>query len=115
MMWQIIKWAITASIVVAISLVSKKYTFFGSLLAALPLISVLALIWMYVEGQDIETINQFSRGVFWMVLPSLPMFLLLPKLIEKLDFPLAILSACAITTLLYFIMVKVLTTLKIDI
>jgi len=115
MIWQIVKWSITATIVVAASTLAKKYTMISSLFAALPMVSLLAMTWMYFEGQDTETINQFSRGVFWMVLPSLPMFLLLPKLVEKFNFPLAMLGGCAVTIFLYLLMFKVLTNFGIKI
>lgn len=114
MTWQIIKLGITAIVIVVISMLSKKYTLLGSLLAALPLVSLLAMIWMHLEGQNTEVISQFSRGVFWMVLPSLPMFLILPFLIEKLNFPLAMLCGCSVTSLLYFLMMKILDMLHIQ-
>jgi hypothetical protein len=113
MIWQIAKWGITAGLVVAISSLSKKYTLVSSLLASLPLVSLLAMTWMHIEGQDVETINQFSIGVFWMVLPSLPMFIIFPKLMEKMSFPLSMGCVCTLTILLYLLMLKILIRLNI--
>lgn len=106
MLWTVSKTLITTLIIVTIPFLSKKSTVLASLLAALPLVSVLAMIWMYVEGQEAKELASFSNAVFWMVLPSLPMFLLLPKLLEKLSFPVSLALGCALTTVLYLIMIR---------
>ncbi len=81
--YYVVKLAITAGLVVAISELSKRSTLAGSLLASVPLVSVLAMIWLYADTRDAAQVAAFSRSVFWLVLPSLALFLLLPALLER--------------------------------
>ena len=108
MVWYIAKLFITAGIIVLISEVSKKLPLLGSLIASLPLISVLGMIWMYGETKDLQGLQIMLR-VFWYVIPSLPMFLLMPWMIRKgISFPAALSAGIALTGILYFIMTKAL-------
>ena len=80
-MWQyVIKVLITSILVVAISEVSKRWTLLGAIIASLPLTSVLAMVWLYVDTNDIEQVNDLSYGVFWVVIPSLVFFIVFPTL-----------------------------------
>ena len=109
MAWYIIKLLLTAGIIVIISEVSKRLPLLGSLIASLPLISVLGMIWMYGENKDLIRIADHAEGTFWYVLPSLPMFLLMPFLLRKgISFPAALSAGIALTGVLYFLMTKVL-------
>ena len=73
----------------------------------LPLVSVLGMIWIYQETHDIPRIAEHSQATFWFVLPSLPMFLILPAMLRHgVGFYLALTINCAITALLYLAMVK---------
>ena len=109
MVWYIIKLFLTAGIIVIISEVSKRLPLLGSLIASLPLISVLGMIWMYGETKDLIRIADHAEGTFWYVLPSLPMFLLMPFLLRKgISFPAALSAGIALTGVLYFLMTKVL-------
>ncbi|MDA0344279.1 MAG: DUF3147 family protein [Opitutales bacterium] len=109
MVWYIIKLILTAGIIVIISEVSKRLPLLGSLIASLPLISVLGMIWMYGETKDLIRIADHAEGTFWYVLPSLPMFLLMPFLLRKgISFPAALSAGIALTGVLYFLMTKVL-------
>ena len=83
MVWYIIKLFLTAGIIVIISEVSKRLPLLGSLIASLPLVSVLGMIWMYGETKDLIRIADHAEGTFWYVLPSLPMFLLMPFLLRQ--------------------------------
>jgi hypothetical protein len=107
-MYFVAKTIITALLISLISFLSKKYSLLGSALAALPLVSVLSMIWMKVEGSSKEVISGFSRDVFYMVLPSLPMFLIFPWLYEQrgLNFWMSLILCCFITSALYALMVK---------
>ena len=78
MVWYILKIFISAGLIVLISEVSKKLPLLGSLIASLPLVSVLGMIWLYGETKDVTRIADHAEGTFWYVLPSLPMFLLMP-------------------------------------
>jgi len=109
MLWYVIKLFLTAGIIVIISEVSKRLPLLGSLIASLPLISVLGMIWMYGETKDLIRIADHAEGTFWYVLPSLPMFLLMPFLLRKgISFPAALSAGIALTCVLYFLMTKVL-------
>jgi len=109
MVWYIIKLFLTAGIIVIISEVSKRLPLLGSLIASLPLVSVLGMIWMYGETKDLIRIADHAEGTFWYVLPSLPMFLLMPFLLRKgISFPAALSAGIALTGVLYFMMTKVL-------
>lgn len=102
--WFIIKVLITSVVIVAVSEIGKVNSFIGSVLASIPLVSTLGMIWMYQEKTPVSKITAHSINVFWMVLPSLPMFLLLPWLIEKwgLSFYPSLLTSLALTVVLYF-------------
>lgn len=83
MTYYVLKLAITALLVVAISEFAKRSTIAGALLASLPLVSLLAMIWLYAENKDAAEIAALSRSIFWLVLPSLALFLVLPELLER--------------------------------
>lgn len=86
MAWLITKYAITAALVVLISEVAKRSDKLGALIAALPMVTVLAMIWLYVEQQPAEKISNHAWYTFWYVLPTLPMFLLFPFLMARFGF-----------------------------
>jgi hypothetical protein len=110
MFYYIIKVVISAIIIVAVSEASKKSSLVGGILASIPLVSVLAMIWLYIETKDIQKISQLSTSVFWLVIPSLSMFLILPYLLKlKLDFYLALLISVAVMVLCYYAMIFILT------
>jgi hypothetical protein len=113
MIWYLIKLVLTAAIIVLISEVAKKLPLFGSLIASLPLISILGMIWMYwdiKEPKDMQDkIADHAEGTFWFVLPSLPMFLVMPWMMRKgISFPVSLSAGIALTGCLYFLMTKVL-------
>jgi hypothetical protein len=82
-MWQYTaKIAITALLIVAVSEIAKRNSFWAAALASLPITSLLAFIWLYVETGDTGRIAALSQGVFWLVLPSLVLFLALPLLLR---------------------------------
>ena len=83
MTYYIFKVALTTGLIVAISEVSKRSTVIGGLLASLPLVSFLGMIWLYVETGSQEKVAALSHSIFWLVLPSLPFFVLLPLLLKK--------------------------------
>ena len=78
-----VKVLVSAVLIVAVAELSKRSTLWGGLLASLPLISVLAMIWLYIDTRDTARIAAFAGNVFWLVLPSLLLFLLLPLLLKK--------------------------------
>ena len=70
----VIKVAISAVVIVAVSEISKRSTFIGALLASLPLVSVLGMLWLYLDTKDTEKVARLSFSIFWLVLPSLVLF-----------------------------------------
>lgn len=102
MAWLITKYAITAALVVLISEVAKRSDKLGALIAALPTVTVLAMIWLYLEQQSGEKIANHAWYTFWYVLPTLPMFLLFPFLLPRFGFWLS-LAASAVLTMACFV------------
>lgn len=86
MAWLIIKYALTAFMVVLISETAKRSDRLGGLVAALPLVTVLVLVWMKLEGQSQEKIAAHAWYTFWYVVPTLPMFILFPFLYQRTGF-----------------------------
>ena len=109
MVWYVIKILISAGLIVLISEISKRLPLLGSLIASLPLVSVLGMIWLYGETRDVVRIAEHAEGTFWYVLPSLPMFLLLPWMLRKgFSFSISLSTGVVLTCFLYFLMTKVL-------
>ena len=82
MKYVILKIIISSGIITLVSEVSKKNSFIGGLIASIPLISILSMIWLYIDSRDIEKIKNLSTSIFWMVIPSLVLFLSIPILIN---------------------------------
>jgi hypothetical protein len=99
--WLVTKYLITAAVVVLVSEVAKRSDRLGGLFAALPLITVLALIWLYVERQPQSKIANHAWYTFWYVMPTLPMFLAFPLLLPRLGFWPTLL-ACVVITMVCF-------------
>lgn len=97
----VFKYAITAGLVVMISEVARRSDRMGALIASLPLVTVLTLVWLYVEQQPLGKISNHAYYTFWYVLPTLPMFLLFPWLLARFGFWLALLASLLATTLLF--------------
>ena len=101
--WYITKIAVTALLVVAVSEVAKRSSLAGGLLASVPLVSVLAMIWLYLETRDVARVSALAGSIFWLVLPSLLLFVTLPPLLRRgVGFPLALLLSIAITAAGYY-------------
>lgn len=83
MTWYVVKVIVTTALIVAIAEVSKRSTVIGAVLASIPLVSVLAMIWLYFDTRDVAQVSALARSIFWLVLPSLALFLLLPVLLDR--------------------------------
>ncbi len=101
MLYIVTKYLITAAVVVLVSEFAKTSDKLGGLIAALPMVTVLTLIWLYIEQQPTTKIANHAYYTFWYVIPTLPMFLLFPYLLPKLGFWLTLIS-CVIFTLVIF-------------
>ena len=78
----ILKLIISSGIITLVSEISKKSSLIGGLIASIPMISILSMIWLYIDSKDIEKVKDLSISIFWMVIPSLTLFLSLPILIN---------------------------------
>jgi len=114
MSWLITKYLITAAVIVLASEVAKRNDLLGALIVALPLVSVLTMIWLAFEGQSNERIGRHAWYTFWYVLPTLPMFILFPWVLSHLSFPLALLTSISGTVGLFWIYAVVLRTFGVD-
>ncbi len=108
MTWLIAKYLITSAIVVAVSEIAKRSDRLGAFIAALPLVTFLALIWLYVEDQPAEKIANHAYYTFWYVLPTLPMFLVFPMLLARIGFWPTLAACAVITVVLFAVLCKVL-------
>ena len=83
MKFLILKYAVTAFIIVLVSEVAKRTDRLGALLASLPFVTIMVMIWLYIEGQGYEKISNHAFYTFWYVIPTLPMFLAMPVLLKN--------------------------------
>lgn len=107
MAYFIFKTFTTAIIIAGISEISKRYTFLATLLAAIPITSVLIFIWMYVEQKDVPKIAAMSKEVFVLVIPSLAFFLLLPYLLKRISFFPAMGVSLFVTAIIYICFINI--------
>lgn len=109
MSFYVVKIAVTTLLVVIISEVAKRSSIAGALLASVPLISVLAMLWLYIDTKDVEKVSALATSVFWLVLPSLVLFLTLPFLLKHgVNFYLGLTVSIAVTVVGYFLMIAAL-------
>ena len=114
-MFYLIKIVISAILIVVISEVSKKYPGLGGLIASLPLLSVIGMLWIWLESHDAELLAQHSFSTFWFVIPSLPMFLVLPILLRwGVPFFPALGLVCLMTIAFYLLTVYLLQQFQIS-
>lgn len=82
----LVKYLVTAGVVVLVSELARRSDKLGALVASLPLVTVLTLVWLYAERQPAERIANHAWYTFWYVLPTLPMFLAFPWLMQRYGF-----------------------------
>ena len=105
---------ITAIVVVAVAEIAKRSPLWAAILASLPLTSVLAFVWLYADTGAVGQITSLSRSIFWLVLPSLVLFLLLPVLLDRgMSFWVSLLLACGATAATYIVTIRLLSQLGI--
>ena len=109
MAYYIVKIVVTTVLVVLISEIARRSSFIGALLASIPLVSVLAMMWLYVDTKDADKVSALASSVFWLVLPSLALFIALPLLLKQgVNFYISMSIAVAITVGCYGLMIYVL-------
>jgi hypothetical protein len=108
MLYLLIKAAASGVIIALVSEIAKRQPGFGALVASLPLISILGMIWLWRDTHDVRRMASHVEATFWYVLPSLPMFLVVPALLRRgMDFWVALGIGCAITIALYLAMTAI--------
>lgn len=109
MMYTLIKIVVTSGLVVAISEIARRSSFMAGILASIPLVSVLGFFWLYYDTKDVNKISELSTSIFWLVIPSLALFITLPILIKKgVGFYSSIGISISITVFCYYLMILVL-------
>lgn len=115
MAYYLVKIIITTVLIVVISEIAKRSSFVGAILASIPLVSVLAMIWLYIDTKDVSKVSALSASVFWLVIPSLALFVTLPVLLKQgINFYLSIGLSIAITIICYWLMVYVLNYFGVE-
>ena len=102
MLYFVLKCAISGVLVGVASTLARRYPGFGALIASLPLVSVLGMMWLWRDRPDPANMAAHAQATFWYVLPSLPMFLLIPALLRRgVGFWPALAAGCVLTIALY--------------
>lgn len=108
MLYLILKAAISGLIIAAVSVIAKRWPGFGALVASLPLVSILGMLWLWHDKPDTKNMADHVGATFWYVLPSLPMFLLIPVLLKRgVGFYPSLACGCVLTIGLYVAMTMV--------
>ncbi|KRR29491.1 DUF3147 family protein [Bradyrhizobium retamae] len=104
MLYFVIKCALSGIIIAAVSEIAKRSPAFAALIVSLPLLSLLSFLWLWHDTGDAERIASVAESTFWYVLPSLPLFLILPALLRAgVGFWPSLAAGCAVTIALYFL------------
>ncbi len=115
MTFLIVKYAVTALVIVVVSEVAKRSDRVGALIASLPLVTVMVMVWLFIEQQPESKIANHAYYTFWYVLPTLPMFLLMPWMIRKgFGFWPALGAGCLLTVISFFLAAVLVKRFGID-
>jgi len=113
MFYLVLKATISGFLIMAISEIAKRNPALGALVASLPLVSILGMIWLWRDTGDTQRIAAHAEATFWLVLPSLPMFLILPALLRHgFRFYPALGAVSLLTAFLYLVLTWTLRLLK---
>jgi hypothetical protein len=82
MTYYFIKLVMSAAVIVAVSETAKRSGYWGGVIASLPMVSILALTWLYLDTHDAAKVQSLARSTLWFVLPTLPFFLILPAMMQ---------------------------------
>jgi|TARA_B100000809_G_C14812099_1_gene414235 hypothetical protein len=105
----IIKILLSSGIIVLVSEIAKKNSFLGGLIASIPLVSILAMIWLYLDTKNVETVSALSTSILWLVIPSLALFISLPILLKSgIDFYMSLGISILITMGCYWVTILLL-------
>ena len=105
MLYLAIKAIVSGLIIAIVSEVARRSPGWGALIVSLPLVSILGMLWLWRDTHDPVRMAAHAQATFWFVLPTLPMFLLIPAMLRQgISFWLALALGCAVTILLYLAM-----------
>jgi hypothetical protein len=111
----ILKAALSGILAMLVSEVARRSPGIGGLVASLPLISIMAIIWLWQDTADTERIASLAEATFWYVLPTLPMFVVLPIMLRAgVGFWIALAASCLLTISLYAATMWILHRVGID-
>jgi hypothetical protein len=116
MLYATLKVVLTSVLVVAVSETAKRSALFGAIIASIPLTSVLAMVWLYIDTGDTEKVARLATGIFWLVLPSLVLFVSLPLLLRGgVEFYASLTISVGLTVAAYFVMIYGLRLVGIEV
>jgi hypothetical protein len=104
----VLRAAISGLLVALIAMVARKSPNVGGLIASIPLVSTLGMIWLWRDTRDAALVATYVQSAFWYFLPSMPMFLLIPALLRNdVNFWVALGAGCLLTIILYLITISI--------
>jgi Na+-driven multidrug efflux pump len=111
MTYYIVKLLLSALVIVAVTETSKRSGYWGGVIASLPLVSILAITWLYIDTRDVIKVATLARSTVWFVLPSLPFFVVLPLMLQAgrsfaMSMSVSLLTAACCYVLMAFILGK---------
>ena len=105
--YTLLKLLLSSSIIVLVSEIAKKDNLIGGLIASIPIVSVLSMIWLYIDTNDIDKVKELANGILWMIVPSMSLFIVLPILINfGIKFYLSLTISILITIVCYLLTIS---------
>ncbi len=105
MLYLLAKAALSGAIVAAVAEIARRFPGWGGLVASLPLVSLLAMTWLYLDTRDTAKVADLASSTFWFILPSIPLFLIIPALLRSgWSWAATMAVAIAVTLALYALM-----------
>jgi hypothetical protein len=115
MLFILTKYAVTAAMIVIVSEIAKRSDKMGALIASLPLMTIMVMMWLYVENQPMEKIANHAHYTFWYTMPTLPMFLAVPFMLYRgINFWIAMAVGVLVTLILFAMTAVIVKHLGID-
>lgn len=114
MAYLVFKYISTALIIVLVSEAAKRSDKVGAVISSLPMVTVLTLIWLFIEGQSEDKIKNHAYYTFWYVIPTLPMFLIFPKIYDKYGFWQTLLISTFLTCIIFIVFAIILKKFGIE-
>ena len=104
MSYLLLKAVISGILIALASEVARRFAGLGALIASLPLVSVLGMIWLWRDTKDPARLADHAAATLWYVCPSLPMFVLIPLMLRAgFGFYPTLAAGCALTFGLYLL------------